>query len=384
MGRNARNICEALTAEMPGFGSMIWMVNSIPTMRRSLIACAVGIALLVGGPLQADELVYARFGDYLEALRSQLGIPGLAAAVIGRTDVLWERGFGYQDLSRSIPMRTDTPLHLDGVTQVFTTAAVLRCVEENRLSLDAPIGSFRKDAPEPLATIRQLLSNTFGTSGDAVYVYRPERTDALASAVKTCQGDSHRETIANLLERLAMVNSVPGQDVLTLEPPAEGIPSDAEREHYRATLERLAVPYSVDAARRATPTQYTSTRLTASTGLISTAHDYAQFDLALRSGILLQPETLAEAWRPPVDATGKPLPQGLGWFVQTYGSDTVVWQFGSGLENGSSSMVITLPARGVSLVLLANSAGLVKSFPLDKGDVTTSPFARIFLSLFTR
>jgi hypothetical protein len=35
-------------------------------------------------------------------------------------------------------------------------------------------------------------------------------------------------------------------------------------------------------------------------------------------------------------------------------------------------------------VMVANSTGLAKSFALDKGDVTTSPFARVFLSLFTR
>ena len=61
----------------------------------------------------------------------------------------------------------------------------------------------------------------------------------------------------------------------------------------------------------------------------------------------------------------------------------MVWQFGTG-DSGSSSIVITLPARGVSLIMAANSTGLVKSFALEKGDVTTSPFARIFLSLFTR
>jgi CubicO group peptidase (beta-lactamase class C family) len=124
--------------------------------------------------------------------------------------------------------------------------------------------------------------------------------------------------------------------------------------------------------------------LTPSSGLISTAHDYAQFDVALRSGILMTPERLAEAWRPPIDAAGKPLPHGLGWFIQNYNGDPVIWQFGSASENGSSSLVITLPARGVTLVLLANSTGLAKSLPLAKGDVTVSPFAKIFLSLFTR
>ena len=123
--------------------------------------------------------------------------------------------------------------------------------------------------------------------------------------------------------------------------------------------------------------------MTASSGLISTVHDYAQFDLALLNRIVVRPDTLAEAWRPPTDLAGRPLPHGLGWFVQQYGGDQVVWQFGTG-DSGSSSIVITLPARGVSLIMAANSTGLVKSFALEKGDVTTSPFARIFLVAATR
>jgi CubicO group peptidase (beta-lactamase class C family) len=353
-------------------------------MRRSLIAVVLGVLLVAYAPIQADELVYTRFADYLEALRVQTGIPGLSAAIVGRSDVLWERGFGYQDVSRAVLMRHDTPMHLDGLTQTVTAATILRCAEENRVSLDDTIGSFKRNAPEPGATLRQLLSHTSGPSAALTFNYRPERLDPLSAVIKACEGDSHRETTANLLERLAMVNSVPGPDILTLAPPAEGVPTPNERDHYASVLDRLAAAYAVDSSKRVYATQFSASTLTASTGLISTVHDYAQFDLALRGGILVRPETLAEAWRPGVDGTGKLLPHGLGWFVQTYNADTVVWQFGTGGENGSSSMVVTLPSRGVTLVLLANSTGLVKSFPLDKGDVTTSPFARIFLSLFTR
>ncbi len=353
-------------------------------MRRAILAFAVGTLLLATAPMQAQELAYARFADYLEALRVQVGIPGLSAAVVGRTDVLWERGFGYQDVARLVPMRPDTPVHLDGITQTLTAATIMRCAEENRLSLDDTVGNFARGLPDPGATIRQVLSHTSGTALAPTFSYRPERIDGLAAAVKACQGDSYRETISNLLDRLAMTNSVPGMDILTLGPPAEGLPSPDEAARYAVALGRLAVPYAVDSSRRPYPAQFASATLTPSTGLISTVHDYAQFDVALRSGILVRPETLAEAWRVPADAVGRPLPHGLGWFVQSYNSDTVVWQFGSGGENGSSSMVVTLPARGMSLVLAANSSELVKSFPLDKGDVTTSPFARIFLSLFTR
>jgi hypothetical protein len=77
------------------------------------------------------------------------------------------------------------------------------------------------------------------------------------------------------------------------------------------------------------------------------------------------------------------LPPGVGWFVQTYNGQKVVWQFGAG-ENGSSSLAVTMPGPGLTLILLANSSGLVKSFPLAAGDVTASPFGKVFLGLFVR
>ena len=353
-------------------------------MRRSLLALSLGLLLLASAPMRAEDLVYVRFQDYVEALRTQIGIPGLAAAIVGRSDVLWEHGFGSQDIARSMPMRPDTPMHLDGLTQVFTATTVLRCVEENRLSLDEAIGIYKKDAPEPGATIRNLLTHTSGTAPNLSFNYRPDRLDALAAAVKACTTDSYRETEANTLERLAMVNSVPGPDVLTLVPPAEGIPTPDERVAYATVLDRLAVPYAVDGARRAFQSQFSASTLSASTGLISTVHDYAQFDLALRNGVLVGQDTLVNSWRPQVDGTGKLLPHAIGWFVQNYNGEPVVWQFGTGVDAGSSSIVVMLPSRGLSLVMMANSTGIAKSFALEKGDVTTSPFARIFLSLFTR
>jgi CubicO group peptidase (beta-lactamase class C family) len=352
-------------------------------MRRSALAAAVGVLLLASVSMRADELVYARFGDYLEALRVQVGIPGLAAVVVGPTDVLWERGMGYQDVARALPMRPDTPMHLDGLTQVFTATFILQCAEANRLLLDDPVGAYAEALPEPDATFRQLLSHTFGTAPSTTFAYRPERLDALAGIVRRCEGASYRSATAQLLDRMAMVNSVPGADVLSILPLPDPADPESESARYAAILARLATPYAVDAQRRAVPTPLTAPTLTPSTGLIASAHDYAQFDLALRSGVLLLPETLASAWRAPVDGAGRPLPHGLGWFVQGYNGDPVIWQFGSGVD-GSSSMAITLPTRGVTLVLLANSTGLVKSFPLAKGDVTISPFARLFLSLFTR
>jgi hypothetical protein len=43
-----------------------------------------------------------------------------------------------------------------------------------------------------------------------------------------------------------------------------------------------------------------------------------------------------------------------------------------------------MPGPGLTLILLANSNGLVKPFPLAAGDVTASPFRKVFLGLFMR
>jgi CubicO group peptidase (beta-lactamase class C family) len=333
--------------------------------------------------LYSDDLFLDRFKDYLESLRVQAGIPGLAAAIVGTDDIVWEHAFGQQDIERSIATRTDTPFQLDGLTQAFTASLVLRCFEEGHVLLDDPIGRFDPKSPYASATIRQVLTHTSGTSDRLVFDYHPERLEPLTFAIRACTGDSFRETFADLLDRLAMINSVPGADAISLAPPAEGVPDPSAVERYTHVLDRLATPYAMDARGRVRPSQYTATTLTPTSGLVSTVRDFAQFDVALRKGLILRAETRAAAWSAPLGANGQRLPHGLGWFVQTYNRETIVWQMGVS-ENASSSLVVMVPARGFSLILLANSSGLVRPFPLTAGDLTASPFGRLFLELFVR
>ncbi len=344
---------------------------------------AMTVLLLAQAPLGADNLLLDRFRDYLESLRIQAAIPGMASALVGQRDILWERAFGYQDLERSITATTDTPFAVDGLTQTLTAAIILRCVEEGRLSLDDRVERFKASSPDPNATLRDLLTHVSGTPEARVFSYRPERLEVLALAIRACTGDSYRETLANLLARLAMRDSVPGADIIHVVPPAEGVPAPADVERYASTLGHLAVPYSVDTSGRASPSQYGTTTLTPGTGLISTVRDLAQFDLALKNGLLVRPDTVAAAWRPPLDREGRPLPHGVGWFVQTYNGELITWQIGVN-ENASSSLVVTVPGRGLTLILLANSDRLVRPFVLTGGDLLTSPFGRLFLGLFVR
>ncbi|HKB14397.1 MAG TPA: serine hydrolase, partial [Vicinamibacterales bacterium] len=164
--------------------------------------------------------------------------------------------------------------------------------------------------------------------------------------------------------------------------PAEKFTTSA-LERYAAVVPRLATPYSIDTRRHATRSSYIATTLTPGSGLVSSVRDLEQFDLALKKGDVVGTDWLSFAWTPPIGANGQPLPHAYGWFVQSSNSERIVWQFGVS-DNASSSMMISLPNRGLTLILLANSHGLVRPFALGDGDVTVSPFARLFLSIFTR
>lgn len=351
-------------------------------MRRSLLHVALAVVLFLSAPAGAQDALFSVFGNYLESLRAQAGIPGMVAVIVGPQNIVWQRAYGQQDVEHSVATRLDTPFHVNGLTQVFTTALILRCVEEGRLSLDARVGQYTPNSPDANATIAEILTHTSGPANDQVFSYNPPRLDSLAYVMSACEGEASREMLSDLLDRLAMTDSVPGPDAIDLVPPYEGVTASAIA-RYAAVLRRLATPYNVDASGHATPSRYVVTTVKPSDGLITTAPDLARFDLALKQSILLKPDTLAAAWRPPVDRTGRALPHGMGWFAQSYNGRQVLWQFGVA-ENASSSLMVMVPSQGLTLFVLANSDGLVKPFALAAGDLTVSPFGRVFLSTFAR
>ena len=342
-------------------------------MQRRVLTLTSAVSLALIAVVHADDLVLDRFGSYLESLRTQAAIPGLAASIIGPGYVMREFVFGRQNVERADPVKAITPFHLDGVTQiVIATLVHSRCVEENRLSLDDPVAG---------ATLGQLLSHTSQQANGLVFVYRLDRLDALAPVIAACTGETFRRSVADLLEKAGMYDSVPGPDSTTL-PASDGF-DQSTIDRYKRVLDRLATGYTVNTQGSAAASSYSERTLKPSSGLITTVHDLAQFDLALKKGILLRrSESFTAAWTAPLGANGRRLPHGLGWFVQSYNGELVVWQFGSG--NASSSMVVMVPNRGLTLILLANSTGLTKGFNLTAGDVSVSPFAKAFLGTFLR
>jgi CubicO group peptidase (beta-lactamase class C family) len=288
--------------------------------------------------------------------------------------IAWEAGFGYQDLEAAIPVTPDTPFYIADLTSIVSATLVLQCIEEGRTHFDEPV-SLPPGGPAAAATVRDLLSHS--PAPGAAFRYEPARFAALTRVIEACTKDSLKEAISRrLLDRLAMTRSVPGQDVTTIQPsdfPSETLVT------YDAVLRQTARPYRVDRRGRASLSQYPAATLDAASGLISTARDLATFSVALDTRTLLAEETLTVAWSIPEGAARTKF--GLGWFVQVYNGQPVVWHFGYA-PDASSALFIHLPARHKTLILLANSDGLAAAFSLPDGDLMASPYARLFLSLF--
>ena len=352
-----------------------------------IFALLVSLALLQRPlalpPTQGQFL--ALFGGYVDTLRVQAGIPGMAGAIIGDTpDPLWAQAFGLKNIDANLRTSTDTPFQFDGITQLVTAALVLQCVEQGKLTLDSPISNYAPNSPDANATVGQILSHTSGTPGSLTFNYNTTRLNALEFVIQTCKGTTFRQAFAGMLNGLAMTDSVPGPDAALPELAPADVAPPALAAQYRGVLNRLATPYGVNAQNVATQSVYGVKTLGAGSGLISTVFDFAKFDVALRTpDLLLRHTTLVNAWTAPANSNGLALPHGLGWFVQTYNGELVVWQYGIG-AGASSSLVITLPNRNLTLILLANSDGLASPASLSAGDITVSPFARVFLGLVVK
>jgi CubicO group peptidase (beta-lactamase class C family) len=365
-----------------------------PDLRRRLGALTVLLLLataLMPAQQPAGIIVPSGFFPnleaYLESLRVQAGIPGMSAAVVQDGEVVWERGFGFQNVAARVRATPDTPYIVGDVSATLGAVLLLQCVEERRLSLDEPVGAYGMSFPEPGVTLRKVLSHT---STDT-FVFSPERFARIATAIEFCAPQPFAKSVAHrLLNRLAMKDSVPGINLGTAGADVlEELFDPADLDRYRRVVDRLAIPYKVDGRGRVTATAIPSSPLSAAGGLVSTVRDLARFEAAVDSallepsadsGFLLRPETLAVAWSPVAVRDGGTAPMGLGWFVQSHRAGRLVWSFGL-VPNAYSSLVLKLPERHLTFILLANSDGLSAPFQLGSGDVTRSLFATFFLKL---
>jgi CubicO group peptidase (beta-lactamase class C family) len=377
--------------------------------RLLFAAAAFGLLVVTAGRGSAQEqFPYQIFERYLAPLVQQIGMPGLSAIIVQDTRIAWSKNYGHADVERLIATSSDTPYAIGGITQAFTGVLMGVCIDRFRLDID--VQEMRKFAPTfpfPDTSVRQVLSHATGGR----FRYDPSLYSTLTPVAESpeCFNQNFRQAMATeVLDRLTLTRTVPGLDLARAEGvAARALFDDAHVRRYQAVLadpaNPLAVPYRLDAKGRSSRTEYPSYGMDAASGLVSTANDLAQLQIELerRNGVPLSFTTLDKMWSnavftvPSGNSTQASLvmPTGLGWFVTTESGQRLVWTFGHIPDAGSALIVkMTCPPavpgapsctdKRLTLILLANSGGLVQGYNLESASVTASPFVKVFLRLF--
>jgi CubicO group peptidase (beta-lactamase class C family) len=341
----------------------------------------------------------------LEALRVRLRIPGMSAAVAEGERIVWTRGFGLANRERGTAAGPDTIYHLASLTKPYGSTVLLQLVDEHRLDLDAPVSRFgiAIERSRPVK-VWHLLSHTSGEPPGTGYRYDGNAFGALTQVIERTTGRQFvQELVDRIIRPLGLAETAPNPGdpqgfwtlLMSLTVSAEDVErgravfarSGLEREPIEAALAqgyarawgRWLWPTGLIGPMRPAPHGFT---LSTTSGLVASATDVVRFSMALDQGRLLSQSARALAWQVPVAPDGRSLPYALGWFVQQTRGHRLVWHYGHALE--SSSLIVKIPERQVTFVVLANSDGLSRWRRLgDDADVTASPAATLFLNWYS-
>jgi serine beta-lactamase-like protein LACTB len=337
--------------------------------------------LLIAAALQAPAAAPAPPGlprarvEAIEALigaeMTRLGVPGVAAAVVAREELVWSAAFGMADLENSVPVRTATMFRLGSISKPITATAVLQLHERGKLDLDAPIQRYVPTFPEKPwpVTVRQLLAHLGGIrhyregefsstrrySGatEALHIFRNDALahepgtkflyttygyNLLGCAVEGASGQSFLDYVrANVFEPAGMFTARDDDAQALIPHRAQGYVKNAAGELRNSGLAD------------------TSNKVPGG-GLCATVEDVARFAMALQGGVLLSRDTLARMLTRQTTRNGRAIGYGLGFFLTEHERVREAWHTGG--QQRVSNVVYLQPDRRVAVVLLTNLEGI--------------------------
>lgn len=312
--------------------------------------------------------------DSLVAITLVNKVPGGVVQLSKGDEVYYNKAFGVADIELNVAMQPNHVFRLGSVTKQFTAAAILKLMEEGRLSLTDDIRKYLPDFPDknqPI-TIEALLTHTAGVVN---YTGLPTFTDELK------RKDLSPEQLINLFKNeplefkpgTAYKYSNSGYVLLGY------IIEKITQKTYEAYIDELIFkPLKMndsyyDSANRLIPgrvsgyTQHNGrfknadflsmTLPYAAGSLASTAKDLQIWNNALAQGEVLKTATLKKAFSPYQLTNGQLIAYGYGWEIGNVQGISTVKHVG--VVNGFLSYVILLPAENITLSILLNSNSAV-------------------------
>lgn len=325
----------------------------------------------------------SRFELELEQLRALLKIPGMSAGILKDGRLIWAKGFGYSDYENKVSATPDTPYEIASLSKTFGATLLMQLVEQGKVSLDDPMSKYSDDYKDDLVKVRHVLTHTSeGAVPGETYKYNGNLFDNLTDVVIKASGKRYRVVLAeNILDKLGMTATSPGNDYPDNPAAMTQLLGEARVNNYVETLKRLAKPYRLYDADEIVQTSNPRRGIGTANGIVSTVNDLAKYDAAIDQNLFVRKQTQEQMWTAAVSNSGKTLPYGLGWMVQPYRGMKLIWHNGY-MPDLYSALILKVPEKRLTFILLANSDALSAPAKLGQGDVLNSAFADSFVRTF--
>ena len=335
----------------------------------------------------------------VESLRTQIGVPGMAVAIVESGKVTFARGFGVQQINKPDRVDADTIFPTGSTGKAFTVAALAILVDEGKIGWDDKVidrlPGFQMYDPWVTRemTIRDLLVHRSGLglgAGDLLFVPRTNLTRAesvrrlrnikpatsfrsgfaydnvlymvAGQLIEAVTGDTwEKYTLEHVLQPAGMLNSTSGSEERFQNP-------NRVRPHARMDGGMRGVGHQEllderdELGRTAAPAG----------GLAVSANDMARWlliqlqsgELPGTTGRLFSEAAHVQMWTPLVLQPVKPLPDSLkatqpmfntyalGWDVSDYRGAKLVWH--GGAVFGVQAVVVLLPEKNVGFSIMIN------------------------------
>jgi CubicO group peptidase (beta-lactamase class C family) len=342
----------------------------------------------------------AGFAARVEGLRKEIGVPGMAIAIVEDDRVTLAKGFGVRELGSPKPVDADTIFPTGSTGKAFTVAALGILVDQGKIHWDDKVidhlPGFQMYDPWVTRemTIRDLLVHRSGLglgAGDLLFVPRTNlsRAESVRRLRYIKPATSFRSGFAydNILYMVAgeLIEAVSGEtwEKFVAErvlKPAAMLRSTSDNEARFATADRAQPHARLNGGLRGIGDQ---SRLderddlgrTAAPagGLAISANDMARWlliqlddgKLPGGNGRLFSEAAHEEMWRPMVLQPIAPRPDNLkptqpmfntyalGWDVRDYRGAKIVWH--GGAVFGFLAAVVLIPEKHVGFSILINS-----------------------------
>ena len=281
--------------------------------------------------------------------------------------VIYENYKGWSDLrSQKDSINEHTPIHLASASKPFMSLAILRLVQENKLSLNDSIKKFFPEIPFPGITVSMLLSHRSGLPN---YLHFMDHSDWNRKVYATNE-DVYRILCRDKPEGGSLPNrhfSYSNTNFILLAMIVEKLsglsyPDFMKQKFFDPIGMKDTYVFSLKDTLKATPSFTATGRLWdydyldgtyGDKNIYSTPRDLLKFDQALYTGQLIRSSLLDTAFVPQSHERASVHNYGLGWRILEFpNAKKVIYHFGK--WHGCNAAFARLTDEKVTIIILGN------------------------------